>query len=142
MKNNVHLCDSCKDDFPECSVCGEDIKFGNGKGDDNIIACPLYTPITKKTDLVQSPIKVNDETETPLDIIKRVLAQMENDTPNSVKEWTKIVVIGLNDSPGKYSVTDISSNSLKFSELLGILKIVEHSTIHKALIEPPSNFWE
>lgn len=44
--NEVNLCDSCKQTYPECPSTTEDVLFGDGKGDDNICACALYKPKT------------------------------------------------------------------------------------------------
>ena len=40
--NKVHLCDSCTKDFPTCD--GSKWIYGNGKGNDNVIACAGYVP--------------------------------------------------------------------------------------------------
>lgn len=37
LNNQVHLCNSCKYDFPDCPSKNDDIVFGNGVGDDNIV---------------------------------------------------------------------------------------------------------
>lgn len=42
--NEVNLCDSCKQTYPECPSTIEDVLFGDGKGDDNICACNKYEP--------------------------------------------------------------------------------------------------
>jgi len=38
--SKAHLCDTCKLDYPECN--GEDLEFGDGQGNDNVIACGTY----------------------------------------------------------------------------------------------------
>ena len=43
QENEVNLCDSCCHIQPTCS--GDNIIFGTGVGDDNIIACNSYEPI-------------------------------------------------------------------------------------------------
>lgn len=46
MENNsVHLCDSCRNCYPECSTDGHNIDFGDGKGNDNICCCNKYEPL-------------------------------------------------------------------------------------------------
>lgn len=42
--NDVNLCDSCINrwSFPEC--VGQEVEFGSGYGDDNIIQCEAYDP--------------------------------------------------------------------------------------------------
>jgi len=45
MCNAVHLCDSCCDEQPECSPSY--LIFGTGKGNDNVVACDIYVPLTK-----------------------------------------------------------------------------------------------
>lgn len=42
--NQVHLCDSCKYDYPKCPSESDDVIFGNGIGNDNICACNRYKP--------------------------------------------------------------------------------------------------
>lgn len=44
LDNQVHLCNSCKYEFPVCPIKNDDIAFGNGVGDDNICACNKYVP--------------------------------------------------------------------------------------------------
>lgn len=46
--NQVHLCDSCCNCYPECSVEEQDVKFGDGKGSDNICCCNHYEPLLSK----------------------------------------------------------------------------------------------
>ncbi len=40
VKNNIHLCLSCLNKYPNCNA--ENIIFGTGLGNDNIIACEKY----------------------------------------------------------------------------------------------------
>ena len=40
--NVTNLCDSCKHSYPECPSKADDVIFGDGKGNDNIIACAVY----------------------------------------------------------------------------------------------------
>ncbi len=45
--NLRNLCDGCKHNIPECPVTYDDIenkrtKFGNGKGNDNVIECIYF----------------------------------------------------------------------------------------------------
>ena len=42
MVNNIHLCNSCQEEMPECNP-GHMI-WGTGKGDDNVAACDIYNP--------------------------------------------------------------------------------------------------
>ena len=42
LNNQIHLCDSCKYDYPNCPSENEDVLFGNGIGDDNICCCAKY----------------------------------------------------------------------------------------------------
>lgn len=46
--NRVNLCDSCMCDYPMCPAEAGDIKFGDGRGNDNICACFYYVPVEKK----------------------------------------------------------------------------------------------
>ena len=41
MNNKVNLCASCTKEYPACD--GEELFFGNGVGDDNVISCNGYT---------------------------------------------------------------------------------------------------
>lgn len=43
QENEVNLCDSCCNIQPSCDA--DNLIFGTGKGEDNIIACSKYTPI-------------------------------------------------------------------------------------------------
>lgn len=36
----LHLCEACIYDYPNCDA--EEIKFGNGRGNDNVIECDMY----------------------------------------------------------------------------------------------------
>ena len=50
IKNNkVHLCDSCKYNYPECPSQTEGVIFGDAVGGDNICACSCYEADTIKT---------------------------------------------------------------------------------------------
>lgn len=40
--DKVNLCDSCGDDFGTCTP-GEDIEYGSGEGNDNVIRCSSFT---------------------------------------------------------------------------------------------------
>ena len=42
----THLCNNCEFLFPECN--GNDIVFGNGKGNDNVVMCDCYKKQTLK----------------------------------------------------------------------------------------------
>lgn len=46
MENNsVHLCNSCCNYYPECSDENHIVKFGDGKGNDNVCCCNKYEPL-------------------------------------------------------------------------------------------------
>lgn len=40
-----HLCDSCLLEYPDCDADAGLIEFGDGVGNDNIIACDKYTTL-------------------------------------------------------------------------------------------------
>jgi hypothetical protein len=42
MRSKRHLCDSCTQNFPECDTTNEDIVYGNGVGNDNVMECQKY----------------------------------------------------------------------------------------------------
>lgn len=42
IEARLNLCDSCKQDFGGCSARGDDIAFGCGVGNDNVIGCMAY----------------------------------------------------------------------------------------------------
>lgn len=45
IRNNaVNLCDSCRGEYPACPAKECDVRFGDGKGRDNICACAFYLP--------------------------------------------------------------------------------------------------
>lgn len=46
MANKVHLCDSCKHEVPTCD--SDNLIFGSGKGNDNVVACSTYQALTYK----------------------------------------------------------------------------------------------
>lgn len=46
MINDVHLCDSCHEEIPQCDPLF--IIYGTGKGSDNIAACDKYNPVHKR----------------------------------------------------------------------------------------------
>ena len=43
--NAVHLCESCKNEYPECDGAIDNIMFGDGVGNDNICCCASYKPL-------------------------------------------------------------------------------------------------
>lgn len=45
--NEVNLCESCENTYPECPKNARLI-FGDGRGNDNICACSEYKPLTKR----------------------------------------------------------------------------------------------
>ena len=51
--NQVHLCNSCKYDYPECPVEGSDVIFGNGIGHDNVCACAKFEIKPERTTRVE-----------------------------------------------------------------------------------------
>lgn len=55
--NTDHLCDHCFGTFPECEVSGDDMDFGNGLGQDNIVGCPLFDPFDGFSDVTHEPLK-------------------------------------------------------------------------------------
>lgn len=38
----IHLCEKCEQDFATCRP--NLVRFGNGKGNDNVIKCSAYDP--------------------------------------------------------------------------------------------------
>jgi hypothetical protein len=42
IEARLHLCESCKKQYPDCEATKEGIVFGNGIGNDNIIGCTAY----------------------------------------------------------------------------------------------------
>ena len=42
IEARLHLCESCTKGFPECEATVDDIEFGCGVGNDNIIGCAEY----------------------------------------------------------------------------------------------------
>lgn len=44
--NKINLCDSCMRDVPTCK--GDDLLFGSGVGNDNVISCNSYLPFVTK----------------------------------------------------------------------------------------------
>lgn len=42
-----NLCDTCRLSTPECDAEKGLLEYGNGVGNDNIIACPSYEPNDK-----------------------------------------------------------------------------------------------
>lgn len=45
--NKVNLCSSCSKDYPVCD--GDNLLFGDGVGNDNIITCAGYTPRSSRS---------------------------------------------------------------------------------------------
>ena len=44
-KIEKHLCNNCIYNFPECNP--KELEFGNGYGNDNVIACSQYKEVTE-----------------------------------------------------------------------------------------------
>lgn len=49
IDNGIHLCNSCKHEFPICPAHYNDMAFGNSAGGDNICMCRKYLPIVVRT---------------------------------------------------------------------------------------------
>jgi len=43
----IHLCNTCKSKIPTCNAIYEDIEYGNGWGNDNVMGCKCYEPKSK-----------------------------------------------------------------------------------------------
>lgn len=43
----LHLCENCIYSYPSCNA--NDVKFGYGKGNDNVIECDIYNQGDKET---------------------------------------------------------------------------------------------
>lgn len=51
--NKVHLCNSCRSEYPNCGADTNDVMFGDGTGNDNICCCAMYNPyLVKDNDLI------------------------------------------------------------------------------------------
>lgn len=42
IEARLHLCESCTAEYPECAATSDDIEFGCGVGNDNVIGCRQY----------------------------------------------------------------------------------------------------
>lgn len=42
IEARLHLCESCTKEYPECEATINDIEFGCGVGNDNVIGCTAY----------------------------------------------------------------------------------------------------
>ena len=42
IEARLHLCESCAEEYPECAATSDDIEFGCGVGNDNVIGCRQY----------------------------------------------------------------------------------------------------
>ena len=62
--NQVHLCDFCKYNYPECLTEGSDVIFGNGMGHDNICACTKFEIKQERTAKVKSKSYYGTTTNT------------------------------------------------------------------------------
>lgn len=58
LDNQVHLCNSCKYEFPVCPIKNDDIVFGNGVGDDNICACSKYVPSVQSDHITENALRL------------------------------------------------------------------------------------
>lgn len=59
--NKVHLCDSCKHEYPDCPASNIDMLFGDGVGNDNICCCKCYVADVRM-DCRESFVCANKET--------------------------------------------------------------------------------
>ena len=63
--NNVHLCNSCVCNFPDCPALEEDVLYGDSEGFDNICCCPCYipknyyNPESKERKVIEDEVKKN-----------------------------------------------------------------------------------
>jgi hypothetical protein len=60
--NNIHLCWSCQNSYPECHAKVEDVLLGDGVGNDNICCCNAYRP-TESNASDEDEIRKNAEDE-------------------------------------------------------------------------------
>ena len=54
---STHLCEHCFGTYPECELPGDDLEFGNGLGEDNIVGCPNFDSFDGFSDLKHEPLK-------------------------------------------------------------------------------------
>lgn len=104
-QNNTkyHLCDRCKNSYPECLA--SEIKFGDGLGNDNILDCDCFEPITKYKFLAINkerfnPINFGIDYHKPID---EVWWCIKNPT-----------VYGLLTKNGTFTINSDNSDILKF----------------------------
>ena len=57
-KGKWHLCDTCAKEFPECPPSAH-ITFGNGKGNDNVIACDAWEE-AQRAELPNRPLTLDE----------------------------------------------------------------------------------
>lgn len=51
-KTKRNLCDSCKHSFADCPATPDDVKFGDGVGDDNVYECDKYEKKAEMPELI------------------------------------------------------------------------------------------
>lgn len=65
IEARLHLCESCTKEYPECEATINDIEFGCGVGNDNVIGCTAYVNRWK----AQEP---TEQERKDLDVLRRV----------------------------------------------------------------------
>lgn len=96
IEERLNLCESCKQDFGSCAAQFDDIVFGNGTGNDNVIGCGAYVNrwktqeprvlTLKEVDALEDSALVYIECAYPVDgqrktVIKPAIYQANNSSP-------------------------------------------------------------
>ena len=55
IEARLHLCDSCKKQYPECDATKDGVAFGSGTGNDNIVGCTAYVNRWKAQEPTSTP---------------------------------------------------------------------------------------
>ena len=76
MNNKINLCNTCKLCFADCKA--ENVEFGDGIGNDNVIKCETYIKEKKTNKKKDSPIINADKkvVDSPINVMKQKLVDL------------------------------------------------------------------
>jgi dCMP deaminase len=99
-----NLCDTCKFFIPECDALQEDVQYGDGKGNDNIIECTKYkSKIRIRMGKIEYYLQIAKAVAQRSSCLRRIYGAI-------IVQNDEIIATGYNGSPrGNTNCIDIGS---------------------------------
>lgn len=130
--NNIHLCWSCQNSYPECHAKVEDVLFGDGVGNDNICCCNAYRPTeSNASDEDEIRQKAHEEAWE----LFGVIADMDYDDyehcfGEDCEDW-KIYKLSYQEAKAKYDAWMADKKQKETSELEEVTALANRIGIHR-----------